>query len=59
VFAHRLPTGRSNDPTTDLFSHPLRYAPAADGHGFTVESLGKDGKPGGRKADADVAVREP
>jgi hypothetical protein len=59
VFEHRLPTGRSTDPTTDLFAHPLVYEPAEDGRSFRILSLGRDGKRGGRHADADVEVRRP
>lgn len=59
VFARKLPTGRSDDATKDLFAHPMTYVPAADGKGFAVGSLGRDGKAGGKGPDADVLSRVP
>lgn len=59
VFRYRLPTGRSSDPTTDFYKHALIYKRSKNGRSFSVESLGKDGKRGGRHADADVIVRVP
>ena len=59
VFAARLPTGRSDDPKTDLFGHPLEYAVDAERGTFSLRSLGKDGRPGGRGADADAGTEGP
>ena len=60
LFARKLPTGCSADHgAKDLFDHPLLFAPAADLKSFTVTSLGKDGKPGGSGANADVKAEGP
>lgn len=59
VFSHRLPTGKGGSGTQDIYGGPLEFEPAKDGSGFVLTSRGKDGKPGGGGADADVTVREP
>ena len=59
MFAHPLPTGcgRDHKPSTDLFDNPMTLKPDAKGKGFTVTSLGRDGKPGGSGTSADVVVK--
>ncbi len=39
----------------DPWGHPYVYT--ADGGGFTITSLGKDGKPGGTGVDADITSK--
>lgn len=45
-----LSSGLPNDP----WKKPYLYAPPADGTGPKVMTYGKDGKPGGSGADADI-----
>ena len=43
----------------DPWSRNLYFGRDPDGHGFVVFSLGRDGRPGGEGADADVAASGP
>lgn len=42
----------------DAFRNALMYAPAADGSGFTLKSLGADGKEGGEGNHADLEYKK-
>ena len=48
---------RDQTALKDPWSRPLVYMPASDGHTFSVESLGADGKLGG--SGLDRALRSP
>lgn len=46
---------RTEAQLKDSWSRPFVYKP--DGSGFTISSLGADGKPGGAGADRDILVQ--
>jgi general secretion pathway protein G len=51
------PTGYLEQVPTDPWGQPYTYAsPAKSGAGFSILSLGKDGKPGGDGVDADIEL---
>lgn len=48
---------RSADRILDPWGRPIQLvAPASDGRPFVLRSLGADGAPGGKGADADIEV---
>jgi general secretion pathway protein G len=44
---------------SDPWGHAVLYTPSADGQGFTVTSLGRDGAPNGTGLDADLTSPQP
>jgi general secretion pathway protein G len=47
--------GYISAPALDAWGHPLSYDVTPEG--FTLKSLGKDGKPGGEGMDADIELK--
>jgi general secretion pathway protein G len=57
VPANYAPEGYLEQVPADPWGRPYQFrAPAADGTGFELVSLGKDGQPGGEGVDADLTV---
>ena len=51
------PGGYLEQLPVDPWGRPYSYrSPAVSGSGFELQSLGKDGKPGGEGVDADITV---